>query len=119
MTAFEILLNKFYDCIVSNEPPAIKQNTNSDSSELFANIKQFIDMSFFHGHKLTQQEAISASLSKSGALLQQADHEDWSYVRYIFMENGLNTIDKDHNSRDIQHLKMNLDNTLFGQEVSF
>ena len=47
MTAFEILLNKFYDIIEKNEPSSDIQETNQNHSELNTVIKKFIDASFF------------------------------------------------------------------------
>ena len=113
MTAFEILLNKLYDSIENNEPPKIKHNDNQNSSELFSCIKQFIDTAFFHGHNLSYQHMILSCLHESEILLQNANHEHWSYVKYIFIENELNTIKKGRVHQDIQNLKMSLDNTLF------
>lgn len=110
MTAFEILLNKFYDSIESNEPT---NQDNQSSSELFPTIKQFIDTSFYYGHNLSYSDLISECLEKSENLLKQGSHEQWAYVKYIFVQNELNIIRKDRLHEDVQNLKMNLDNTLF------
>lgn len=110
MTAFEILLNRFYDSIVKNEPAS---KDNQSSSELFSTIKKFIDISFFHGSNLSYQDVISEYLEKSEILLQESSHEDWAYVKYIFVQNELNTLRGDRVHQDVQNLKMSLDNTLF------
>lgn len=113
MTAFEILLNKFYDSIENNEPTSAKHTDGQNSSELFSAIKQFIETSFFYGHNLSYRETISDHLKTSEDLLRNANHEHWAYVKYIFMENGLHTIRRDRARHDVQNLKMSLDNTLF------
>lgn len=110
MTAFEILLNRFYDSIENNEPT---NKDNQNSSELYSTIRQFIDTSFFHGHNLSYQDMISAYLKKSEILLKQSSHEQWAYVKYIFVQNELNIIKRDRVHQDVQSLKMSLDNTLF------
>ena len=113
MTAFEILLNRFYDSIENNEPLTIKHKDSQDSSELFSAIKQFIDTSFFHGHNLSYQDMISEYLKESEILLKQSSHEQWAYVKYIFVQNELNTIKRDRALQDVRKLKLSLDNTLF------
>lgn len=113
MTAFEILLNRFYDSIENNEPANVKHKDNQSSTELFSTIKQFIDTSFFHGHNLSYRNMISECLKKSEILLKQSNHEQWAYVQYIFVQNELNTIRRDRAGQDVQNLKMSLDNTLF------
>ncbi len=110
MTAFEILLNRFYVSIENSEP---FNKDNQTSSELFPTIKEFIDASFYHGHKLSYQDLISEYQTNAETLLSKGSHEQWSYVKYIFMENELNTMKEDREHQDIQNLKMSLDNTLF------
>ncbi len=110
MTAFEILLNRFYDSIENNEPI---NKDNQNSSELYPTIKQFIETSFYHGHNLSYSNLISDCLEKSEILLKQASHEQWAYVKYIFVQNELNIIRNDRVHEDVQNLKMSLDNTLF------
>ena len=109
MTAFEILLNKFYDTIEENEPEKSQKSVGHKSNELSGIIKKFIDTSFFHGHNLQYQNVLTEMLQQSATILQQTNHEDWSKVRYAFMENDLHIIKRDRERADIANLKMKLD----------
>ena len=109
MTAFEILLNKFYDTIEQNEPEKSNTSINHKSNELSVVIKKFIDTSFFHGHNLEYKNVLTDMLQQSAGILQETNHEDWSRIRFAFVENDLHIIKRDREKADIANLKMKLD----------
>ena len=109
MTAFEILLNKYYETIEQNEPKSRQVVANSNSTELFSLIKKFIDTSFFHGNNLTYRDIIVEIIEKSAFILQQANHEEWLRVKYIFEQNELHFIRRDRGKTELANLKMRLD----------
>lgn len=53
MTAFEILLNTFYDTIEKNEPADSNLKSKNSSGELNDVIRNFINTSFFNGSNLS------------------------------------------------------------------
>jgi len=111
MTAFEILLNKFYETIEQNEPNKYHDHANNrNSSELYKLIRKFIDTSFFHGNNLSYKNALSEILETSANVLQKTNHEDWSKIKYAFVQNDLHIIRRDRRKVDIANLKMKLDN---------
>lgn len=111
MTAFEILLNNFYDSIEKYEPSSVSQTSNQNHIELFTAIKKFIDTSFFHGSKLSYNNMISELFKKAESLLQNASHEEWSQLKFLFMENDLHIIRRDRADHEVQNLKMKLDSS--------
>ena len=111
MTAFEILLNNFYDSIERNEPKTNRIPGSQNSSELFEAIRQFIDTSFSHGQNLSYKKPLSELVEKAASLFQNANHETWSKVKYTFMENDLHIIRRDRNKSDIENLKIRLDHS--------
>lgn len=112
MTAFEILLNKLYDSIENNEPSSIKQIQKKNSTELFSAVKEFVNLSFFHGRNLSDINMIIDSLNKVEFLLKRANHEQWEHIKFIFIENDLNSIRRDRKQKDVQFLKLTLDQSL-------
>ena len=109
MTAFEILLNKFYETIEHNEPTDSMPSKNIKTKELNKLIKKFIDTSFFHGHNLKYKSVLSDLLNQSAGILQNTNHEDWSRLKFTFIENDLHIIRHDREKTDIANLKMKLD----------
>ncbi len=109
MTAFEILLNKFFETIENNEPKSNTPAPHHRPSELSHLIKDFIDTSFLHGENLDYQHKLSNIMQKSGNILQNTSHEEWSKIKYAFMQNDLHIIRRDRGKEDIRNLKMKLD----------
>ena len=109
MTAFEILLNKFFETIERNEPNNHTLNHHNKTKELFQLIRHFIDTSFLHGDNLSYNNTISELMNKSADLLQKLPHEEWAKVKYVFMENDLHIIRRDRGKADVENLKMRLD----------
>ena len=113
MTAFEILLNKFYDTIEKNEPDTIPSKVQNKANELSQLIRKFIDTSFSHGEYLAYNNKLTELIENAGGLLQNTTHEEWSNVKYVFMENDLHIIRRDRDKVDVQNLKMRLDRIFF------
>jgi len=109
MTAFEILLNNFYDIIEQNEPAESKSSTKNKIAELNQSIKKYIDTSFFHGHNLKYKKILSELRAQSAMILQHTNHEDWSKLKFTFIENDLHIIRRDRGKPDVESLKMKLD----------
>lgn len=109
MTAFEILLNKFYDTIEQNEPEKSHTSAGYKLNELSGLIKKFIDTSFFHGHNLQYKNLLTDLLQQSAGILQKTNHEDWTRIRFAFMENDLHFIKRNRERADVANLKMKLD----------
>jgi hypothetical protein len=109
MTAFEILLNTFYDTIEKNEPPVCEVKSQRSGSELNEVIRNFINTSFFNGHNLSYKFMITELINKGANLLKNSDHEDWARVKYVFQQNDLHIIRKDRNMTDVKQLKMRLE----------
>lgn len=109
MTAFEILLNKFFDTIEQNEPEKSHPSNRHKSNELNNLIKKFVDTSFFHGHNLQYKNVLTDILEQSAGILRKSNHEEWSKVRFAFMENDLHIIKRGREKADIANLKMTLD----------
>jgi hypothetical protein len=106
MTAFEILLNKFYDNIENSEPES--DTVSKNSPELFEAVKQFIETSFYHGQNLAYAKKLSELTEKISNLFQNSDHEAWSRVKYTFVENDLHIIRRDRRKSDLEDLKSRL-----------
>ena len=81
MTAFEILLNKFYDTIEQNEPDKSGSARENKSNELYNLIKKFIDISFFHGHNLKYKNILTDMLQQSACILQKTNHEEFQFYQ--------------------------------------
>ena len=111
MTAFEILLNSFYDTIEQNEPSSSKESKPSSSMELISLIRKYIDTSFFHGHNLRYRDKLVEIIEKSALILQQSNHEDWLKLKYAFEQNDLHFIRRDRGKAELAMLKMKLDRT--------
>jgi len=111
MTAFEILLNKLYDTIEENEPKSTPEVTQFNSKDLFPTIRSFVDISFSHGHKLSYRNILSELIENAANSLQNTTHEEWTKVKFTFIENDLHTIRRDRNQHDVHNLKSILDRT--------
>ena len=111
MTAFEILLNTFYDSIQRNEPKKTESSGNQNSSELFTAVRLFIDTSFSHGQNLSYSKTLSELLEKTALLFQSSGHDAWAQVKYTFIENDLHIIKYDRSKPEIETLKIKLDNS--------
>ena len=109
MTAFEVLLNKLYDIIEENEPKSTTEVTHFKSKELFPTIRDFIDISFSHGHMLSYKNILAELIENAANLLQNTSHEEWAKVKFVFIENDLHTIKRDRNQHDVHNLKLILD----------
>lgn len=109
MTAFEILLNKFYETIEQNEPKSKEKSGQSNSLELFSLIKKYIDTSFFYGHNLRYRDRLIEITEKSALILQKTNHQDWLTLKYAFEDNDLHFIRRDRGKEELAKLKMKLD----------
>ena len=112
MTAFEILLNTFYDTIEQNEPPVSETKNQKSRGELIEVIRNFINTSFFNGHNLSYKSMISELINKGASLLKNSNHEDWARIKYVFQVNDLHVIRKDRNTDDVEQLKLRLEQML-------
>ncbi len=108
MTAFEILLNNFYDSIEKNEPTNNKLATPKNPNELYDAVRQFIEASFLHGQNLSYTQLFSELIDKTSGLFQSSSHESWEKVKYAFIENDLHIIRRDRNKTEIEELKTRL-----------
>jgi hypothetical protein len=109
MTAFEILLNAFYDTIEKNEPIDSNLKTKNSSAELNQVIRNFINTSFFNGSNLSYKGMLDELIVKGAGLLRNSDHEEWARVKFVFLQNDLHTIRKDRNADDVKQLKLRLE----------
>lgn len=109
MTAFEILLNKFYETIEKNEPKNNSVHHQTKTTELLELIRNYIETSFSYGEHLSYKQKLTDIIEKSAEILQNSSHEEWSKVKYAFMENDLHIIRRDRDKSDIQNLKLRLD----------
>jgi hypothetical protein len=109
MTAFEILLNAFYDTIEKNEPSSTNSHRRNSAGELNEVIRNFINTSFFNGHNLSYKSMLDQMIARCAGLLKSTDHEEWARVKYVFLQNDLHTIRKDRSADDVKKLKMRLD----------
>ena len=108
MTAFEILLNNFYDSIEKNEPTNNKLTTDQNPSELFDAVRQFIETSFLYGQNLSYTKLLSELIENTSHLFQASSHESWAKVKYVFIENDLHIIRRDRDKSEIENLKARL-----------
>jgi hypothetical protein len=109
MTAFEILLNAFYDTIEKNEPSSTNSHRGNSAGELNEVIRNFINTSFFNGSNLSYKGMLDELIVKGAGLLRNADHEEWARVKFVFLQNDLHTIRKDRNLDDVKQLKLHLE----------
>jgi hypothetical protein len=109
MTAFEVLLNTFFETIEKNEPHTQGKSNQSLTHELNRVMKDFVHTSFTFGHNLSYKSIISELIETGAKLLKNSNHEEWERVRYIFIENDLHILRRDRNSHDVQNLKMRLE----------
>lgn len=112
MTAFEILLNKLYDSIENNEPVEGDKKVKQNPSNLFSTIREFIDASFFHGNNLSYKNKISDLLLAAEKSIKNSGHEEWTHLKFIFLENELHIIKRDRAYSDVEILKSKLDDVL-------
>ncbi len=111
MTAFEILLHKFYETIESIEPKGMIKY-NSGTTELNRVLKDLVNTTFRNGHDLSYKKSISELMEKGASLLQSANYEDWARVKTVFQQNDLHYIRKDRDIHDVQNLKVRLEQSL-------
>jgi hypothetical protein len=109
MTAFEVLLNSFYETIENNEPKSQGISNQSLSHELNRVIKDFVQTSFTFGHNLSYKNTIMELIEKGASLLKNSNHEEWERVRYVFQANDLHILRRDRNVHDVQNLKIRLE----------
>lgn len=108
MTAFEIVMNYFFDSIERNEPKEGDTVSGQNANELFEVVRQIIETSFAHGHKISYTTSIKRLIDQAGLLFHHSGHEAWEKVRYAFIENDLNTIKRDRNRNEMENLKTRL-----------
>lgn len=109
MTAFEILLNKFYETIEKNEPIQSEKSHPGLSFELNKIVKDFVNTTFTNGHNLSHQNVINRLMDESAVLLRNANYEEWARVKTIFQQNDLHVIRRDRNYHDVENLKLRLE----------
>ena len=112
MTAFEILLHKFYVTIENNEPKVKIIKNSRAAGELKSVLRDLVNITFKNGHNLSYKKTINELMDKGALLLQSASHEDWARVRTVFQQNDLHYIRKDRNMNDVQNLKLRLERSL-------
>ena len=95
MTAFEILLNTFYDTIEENEPLTDNRKEPETSRDLFDVIRSFVNVSFDNGHNLSYKRLIDELTLKGANLMRSSTHEDWSRVKMVFLQNDLHILKRD------------------------
>jgi len=112
MTAFEILLNEFYNTILKNEPQQKNDSSPKYSIELKKVIRDYVNISFKNGHNLSYKNNIKELLNKGADLLKSANYEDWMKVKYVFQQNELHFIKRDRKLSEVERLKARLDQML-------
>ena len=75
MTAFEILLNAFYDTIEKNEPSSTNSHRRNSAGELNEVIRNFINTSFFNGHNLSYKSMLDQMIARCAGLLKFTELE--------------------------------------------
>lgn len=108
MTAFEIVMNCFYDSIETNEPKESDTTNGQNENELFDVVRQLIETAFAHGNNISYTTSIKKLIDKAALMFHNSGHEAWEKVRSAFIENDLNTIKRDRNRDDIENLKTRL-----------
>jgi hypothetical protein len=109
MTAFEILLNRFYEIIEENEPKANHNSRQKSSSELNMLIREFVNTSYKNGQNLSYKNQLSRLISQAGYLLKNSSYDEWLQIKYIFQQNDLHILKRGRNKEAILHLKSNLE----------
>ncbi len=109
MTAFEILLNSFYDTIEKSEPCMNKRQSVTQSGELNWAIRNYINTSFFNGSNLSYRGMLNKLIEEISILLKNGNHEEWARVKYVFLQNELNILRHDRNKSEVVQLKRHLD----------
>lgn len=109
MTAFEILLNKYYETIENNEPKSKNKSKPGLTFELNKIIKDFVNTSFNNGHNLSYKKLIDKMMEESAVLFKNSNYEDWARVKYVFQQNDLHYIRRDRNFREVENLKVKLE----------
>ncbi len=112
MTAFEILLHKFYETIEHIEPKGMINYNSGVTSELNRVLKDLVNTSFKNGHDLSYKKSITELMEKGASLLQSANYEDWARVKTVFQQNDLHYIRKDRDINEVQNLKFRLEQSL-------
>jgi len=112
MTAFEILLNEFYNTILKNKPEQKNQSSPNYSIELKKVIKDYVNMSFTNGHNLSYKQMISELMERGADLLKNSNYEDWAEVKYVFQQNELHYIKRGRNLEEVEKLKFRLEQML-------
>jgi hypothetical protein len=111
MTAFEILLNRFYDTIETSKPMASSSNYQVSSSNLSMLIRNYINTSFSYGSHLSYQPTLTSIANKAAIMLKDASVEEWERIHHAFTENDLHTIRRDRGKEDVIELKNRLEQT--------
>lgn len=109
MTAFEILLNTFYDTIEESEPCTSNRKPATSTLQLNAAIRKFINAAFFNGSNLSYKGMLNKLIEETAMLLKNSDHEEWARVKYVFLQNELHIIRRDRNQNEVLNLKRQLD----------
>ncbi len=112
MTAFEILLNEFYNTILKNEPQQKNETGPKYSIELKKVVRDYINISFTNGHNLSYRNSIADLLNKGANLLRNSNYDDWVKVKYVFQQNELHFIKRDRKLSEVERLKARLDQML-------
>ena len=114
MTAFEILLNRFYDTIENSRPNSVSTSYQNSTSELSDLIREYIDTSFNHGSYLSYQPTLTSMVNQTAKMLKETTVEEWEKIRYTFTKNDLHIIRRDRGKEDVIELKSRLDQVFVG-----
>ena len=109
MTAFEILLNKFYETIEQNEPNPNQTTNTYQSIELFSLIRKYVETSFFYGNNLRYRDLLMDITERSAKVFKKSKYDDWLRIKYAFIDNDLHTIKRARCKGELILLKKNLD----------
>jgi len=112
MTAFELLLNRYYEIIEENEPTKRDESHPGLTFELNKMVRDFVKISFNSGHDLSQKSLIDRLFEESAILFQNANYDEWARVKTVFQQNGLHLIRRDRKMKDMEKLKVRLERML-------
>lgn len=109
MTAFEILLNRFYEIIEENEPDPNQKSRQKSSCELNILIREFVRTSYQNGQNLSYTNHLSMLIKQAGHMLKNSNYDEWLQVKYIFQQNDLHILKRDRNKEGVLLLKSTLE----------
>lgn len=108
MTAFEIIMNHFFDVIEKSAPQKNQNNRTESASELTRLVRQYIKTSYEHGHQLAYRNMLIDLNNRISDLLTGSTYTEWERLRLALIGNDLHVIRRDRGKEDVAQLKSRL-----------